>query len=86
MQPIFIRFFSHLIIALVILGLSVWFRGQPTRWPGPERTAVGWASEVKVGNGLHAWRLAFTHPVTGEELAFESPLPPDLEAVLAGLS
>lgn len=27
---------------------------------------------------LHAWRLALPHPVTGESLAFEAPLPDDL--------
>jgi 23S rRNA pseudouridine1911/1915/1917 synthase len=32
---------------------------------------------------LHAWRIAFTHPVTDEEVAVESPLPADLEGVLA---
>jgi 23S rRNA pseudouridine1911/1915/1917 synthase len=32
---------------------------------------------------LHAFRLAFTHPVTGRALAFQSPLPPDLEAAWA---
>ncbi len=26
---------------------------------------------------LHAWRLGFTHPRTGERLNFESPIPPD---------
>src|SRR5205807_10261901 len=31
---------------------------------------------------LHAWRLAFTHPVTGEPLEVESPLPPELQAAL----
>jgi 23S rRNA pseudouridine1911/1915/1917 synthase len=31
---------------------------------------------------LHAHRLAFAHPVSGERLAFESPLPADLEAAL----
>jgi 23S rRNA pseudouridine1911/1915/1917 synthase len=35
---------------------------------------------------LHAARLSFDHPRTGERLSFTSPLPPDLEAVLAGLS
>ena len=35
---------------------------------------------------LHAERLTFTHPVTGERVSFESPLPADLEAVLALLS
>jgi 23S rRNA pseudouridine1911/1915/1917 synthase len=31
---------------------------------------------------LHAARLAFTHPITGEELDIESPLPADLAAAL----
>lgn len=34
---------------------------------------------------LHACRLAFDHPVTGERLTFDSPLPPELDAVLATL-
>ena len=32
---------------------------------------------------LHAARLAFPHPMTGEQVETESPLPPDLEAALA---
>jgi len=32
---------------------------------------------------LHAFRLAFRHPVTGAALEFEAPLPPDLAAALA---
>ena len=32
---------------------------------------------------LHAWRLAFDHPTTGERVSFESALPADLEAVRA---
>ncbi len=35
---------------------------------------------------LHAARLGFAHPITGKSLAFTSPLPAELEAVLAGLS
>jgi 23S rRNA pseudouridine1911/1915/1917 synthase len=35
---------------------------------------------------LHAHRLRFDHPRTGERLAFSSPLPADLAAVLAELS
>lgn len=35
---------------------------------------------------LHAERLRFTHPITGAELAFTSPLPEDLDAVLATLA
>lgn len=34
---------------------------------------------------LHAATLGFVHPVTGERLAFESPLPADFAALLAAL-
>jgi 23S rRNA pseudouridine1911/1915/1917 synthase len=34
---------------------------------------------------LHARRLALDHPVTGERLAFEAPLPADLERLLGEL-
>ena len=33
---------------------------------------------------LHAFRLAFDHPVSGDRVAFESPLPPDLIEADAG--
>jgi 23S rRNA pseudouridine1911/1915/1917 synthase len=32
---------------------------------------------------LHAWRIAFEHPVTGERLELDDPLPPDLAEALA---
>ena len=35
---------------------------------------------------LHATRLAFDHPSTGERLTFDSPLPPDLAAARASLA
>jgi 23S rRNA pseudouridine1911/1915/1917 synthase len=31
---------------------------------------------------LHAWRLAFPHPVSGEPVEVESPLPPELQSAL----
>ena len=34
---------------------------------------------------LHAHRLAFDHPVTGEQVAFDSPLPPELADALTRL-
>ena len=34
---------------------------------------------------LHAWRLSFLHPRSGERLSFEAPLPEDFARVLAGL-
>ena len=43
-------------------------------------------AEAALGRqGLHAWRLRFAHPDTGERLAFEAPLPADLAAALAAL-
>ncbi len=41
--------------------------------------------DKRLGSGrffLHAFRLAFTHPSTGERLEFTSPLPEDLRAFL----
>jgi len=31
---------------------------------------------------LHATRLGFEHPRTGERLSFESPLPPEIAALV----
>ena len=31
---------------------------------------------------LHAGRLSFTHPVSGREMTFESPLPQDMAEVI----
>jgi len=45
----------------------------------------GHASPIVGRQFLHAWRLAFRHPADGRELAFETPLAPDLAAALAAL-
>jgi 23S rRNA pseudouridine1911/1915/1917 synthase len=34
---------------------------------------------------LHAAMLGFAHPITGESLRFESPLPADIGALIADL-
>ncbi|MFM8998493.1 MAG: pseudouridine synthase, partial [Actinomycetota bacterium] len=34
---------------------------------------------------LHSWRIAFAHPITGERVDLEEPLPADLAAALARL-
>jgi len=34
---------------------------------------------------LHAYRLAFEHPMSGELLRFEAPIPPDFDDLLARL-
>jgi len=35
---------------------------------------------------LHAWRLELAHPVSGEALRFDSPLPEDLQALVDALA
>jgi 23S rRNA pseudouridine1911/1915/1917 synthase len=37
------------------------------------------------GQALHAWKLAFRHPITNEPLAFEAPPPPDYVAAREAL-
>lgn len=51
--------------------------------PRDERLAAAAAALGR--QALHAALLAFEHPVTGQRLSFESPLPPDLAATLAAL-
>ncbi|HEY3452191.1 MAG TPA: RluA family pseudouridine synthase [Myxococcales bacterium] len=44
------------------------------------------ADEVLLGRTpLHAQRVGFSHPATGESMVIEAPLPPDLEAALGTL-
>jgi 23S rRNA pseudouridine955/2504/2580 synthase len=31
---------------------------------------------------LHAWRLQFDHPASGERLTLQAPLPPELQKFL----
>ncbi|MEO6774482.1 MAG: RluA family pseudouridine synthase [Kofleriaceae bacterium] len=51
--------------------------------PRDERTAE--VARALGRQALHAAVLAFAHPVTGERLRFEAPLPADLQAALAAL-
>jgi 23S rRNA pseudouridine1911/1915/1917 synthase len=54
-----------------VIGDPVYGRGVPAR--GLARQA------------LHAHRLSFPHPSTGAEMAFTSPLPDDMRALVARL-
>ncbi|MFI4964503.1 MAG: RluA family pseudouridine synthase [Caulobacterales bacterium] len=63
--------------------------GDPAYGSGPpaEKVRAAIAQAGLRRQALHAAVLGFRHPVTGEVLRFESPLPPDmatLEALLAG--
>lgn len=64
-----------------ILGDPVYGSGSPA---APVRAAI---AEASLGRqALHAAVLGFVHPVTGEELRFETPLPTDMLALEALLS
>lgn len=63
--------------------------GDPIYGPGWERGMAGaggqWAARFAREVGrlfLHAAHLSFTHPVSGEELTFSSPLPEPLDGAL----
>ncbi len=56
-----------------------------TRLPSGLKVQAGAALQLMPRQALHATRLSFQHPVTGSELAFESPLPDDFLAILAML-
>ncbi|HUF12788.1 MAG TPA: RluA family pseudouridine synthase [Longimicrobiales bacterium] len=69
-----------------IVGDRVYGGGAARGVSGPHRA---WASELERRTPrqfLHAWRLGFVHPRSGEKMDFRSPLPEDLEAVRAWAS
>jgi 23S rRNA pseudouridine1911/1915/1917 synthase len=63
-------------------------------WPIVGDASYGTSTANKAGDwtfprqALHAWRVAFAHPVTGERVALEAPLPLDMKTLIAeaGLS
>jgi 23S rRNA pseudouridine1911/1915/1917 synthase len=67
-----------------LLGDEVYgagFKTKAKRLSPPAQDAL-----TRLGRqALHATVLGFEHPVTGETLRFESPLPPDLAGLLAAL-
>jgi len=48
-------------------------------------TAIRAKMKAMDRQALHAWRLSFTHPVTGEAMRFSSPLPEDIAVLCAFL-
>src|SRR6266498_1883294 len=62
-----------------IVGDSVY--GDP-HWSRIVDPALAAALQRFPRQALHAWRVAFTHPVTGERLQIEAPLPRDFEELL----
>jgi 23S rRNA pseudouridine1911/1915/1917 synthase len=50
--------------------------GEP-RWRDVEDTALADRLRAFARQALHAWRLRITHPLTGEDLQVEAPVPED---------
>jgi 23S rRNA pseudouridine1911/1915/1917 synthase len=60
-------------------------RGLKLDTHGPAAEAADAAAQAFPRQALHAGVLGFKHPITGAALRFESPLPEDMEALLAVL-
>ena len=56
--------------------------GDP-RWTTIRDPQLAAALQAFPRQALHAWRLTFTHPVTGRRTELEAPLPPDFEGLLS---
>ena len=56
--------------------------GEP-RWTSIKDVALASALEAFPRQALHAWRVALTHPASGERLEIEAPVPADLAGLLA---
>ena len=71
-------------VHLTAIGHSL--LGDPT-YGGKRKRALDALPAVRAftRQALHARRLGLVHPVTGEAMSWESPLPPDLAALLAAL-
>lgn len=52
--------------------------------PGGTEAAIGVVRHFP-RQALHAYRLAFTHPASGERMAFDSELPEDMQCLLQAL-
>ncbi len=59
--------------------------GDPTYSRAPRLLELKAMAEELGRQALHAAHLSFKHPITGEELSFDSPLPEDIQTVLDAL-
>jgi 23S rRNA pseudouridine1911/1915/1917 synthase len=56
------------------------------RWKGIRDEALREACRTFPRQALHAWRLSFAHPATGEPLVISAPVPEDIGRLLAAAS
>jgi 23S rRNA pseudouridine1911/1915/1917 synthase len=59
--------------------------GEP-RWGDVEDAALAERLRTFPRQALHAWRLRLVHPVTGQEVQVESPVPDDFATLTDELS
>ena len=69
-----------------VVGDPVYAGGGSRRISGAARAAADRVERATPRQALHAARLAFRHPETGESLAFQSEWPGDLRSALAEAS
>jgi 23S rRNA pseudouridine1911/1915/1917 synthase len=55
--------------------------GEP-RWSQIDDPALAATLQAFPRQALHAWRVAFTHPISGGQVTVEAAVPPDLDALL----
>ncbi len=59
--------------------------GGANRWKGVAHQDSRQAMKAMSRQALHAQHLSFVHPVSGEQLAFEAPLPDDFQGLIDAL-
>lgn len=66
-----------------IVGDRVYGRAWPRKGSRPEYEVE--ALEIMKRHALHAWKIEFTHPMTGAPVSVTAGLPPDFKKTLDGL-
>ncbi|MBE0617158.1 MAG: hypothetical protein IH608_04435, partial [Proteobacteria bacterium] len=59
--------------------------GGTRRAKGAADPAVRRRLAAETGQALHAWRLTFRHPGSGQELTFEAPVPEAMASLIRDL-
>ncbi|MDX2276735.1 MAG: RluA family pseudouridine synthase [Hyphomonadaceae bacterium] len=72
-------------IGAPLIGDPLYGKQRGLKAEGPRAEAADAAARAFPRQALHAAVLGFKHPITGEDLRFESKLPDDIEALLRTL-
>jgi 23S rRNA pseudouridine1911/1915/1917 synthase len=72
-------------IGAPLIGDPLYGKQRGIKAEGPHAEEVDAAARAFPRQALHAAVLGFVHPITGEELRFESTLPADMQALLSTL-